>query len=156
RVAPGSQVEGEDALGAILAQLEGYEAPAAAWESELLPARVARYEFTWLDDLCLAGRVVWTRLSAPSPNPDREHTGGPVRSTPIALLQRRNMQLWTALAAQRPPGELPLSSRAAQLHAFLEDHGASFFDEMLGGTRLLRSQLEEALGELVSLGLVNA
>jgi ATP-dependent Lhr-like helicase len=160
RVAPGTQVEGEDALAAILGQLEGYEAPASAWESELLPARVAGYEFTWLDDLCLAGRVVWTRLSAPSlPNrksAEHEHAGGPVRSTPIALLQRRNMLLWTALAMHASRDALPLSSRAAQLHAWLKDQGASFFDEMLGGTRLLRSQLEEALGELVSLGLVNA
>ncbi|HXC39700.1 MAG TPA: DEAD/DEAH box helicase, partial [Burkholderiales bacterium] len=36
RAAPGSPGEGEDALAAILAQLEGFEAPAAAWESELL------------------------------------------------------------------------------------------------------------------------
>ena len=156
RVAPGTQVQGEDALAAILGQLEGYEAPASAWESELLPARVAGYEFTWLDDLCLAGRVVWTRLSAPNLNAEREHAGGPVRSTPIALLQRRNMLLWTALAAHTGRDALPLSSRAARLHAWLKDHGASFFDEMLGGTHLLRSQLEESLGELVSLGLVNA
>ncbi|HXC38009.1 MAG TPA: ATP-dependent DNA helicase, partial [Burkholderiales bacterium] len=81
---------------------------------------------------------------------------GPVKSTPIALLQRRNMALWTALVAAGPADELPLSSRAKLLLDFLKTHGASFFDEMLGGTRLFRSQLEEALGELVSLGLVNA
>jgi ATP-dependent Lhr-like helicase len=165
RVAPGTQGEGEDALAAILAQLEGYEAAAASWESELLPARVAGYEFTWLDDLCLAGRVVWTRLSTPAARRDRsesgegrerEHAGGPVRSTPIALLQRRNLLLWTALATQGSREGLPLSPRAALLHDWLKDQGASFFDEMLNGTRLLRSQLEEALGELVSLGLVNA
>jgi ATP-dependent Lhr-like helicase len=156
RVAPGSQVEGEDALAAILTQLEGFEAPAAAWESELLPARVAGYEFTWLDDLCLAGRVVWTRLSSPTLGADREHAGGPVKSTPIALLQRRNMPLWTALVAAGAKDELPLSSRAHTLLDFLKAHGASFFDEMLTGTRLFRSQLEESLGELVSLGLVNA
>jgi ATP-dependent Lhr-like helicase len=159
RVAPGAQVEGEDALAAILGQLEGYEAPAAAWESEILPARVAGYDFTWLDDLCLAGRVVWTRLSAPTLNREREHAGGPVRSTPIALLQRRNMLLWTALAALHPRNgadALPLSPRATLLHAHLKEHGASFFDEMLAGTKLLRTQLEEGLGELVSLGLVNA
>ncbi len=162
RVTPGAQVEGEDALAAILAQLEGYEAAAASWESELLPARVAGYEFTWLDDLCLAGRVVWTRLSIPAARrerndgTDREHAGGPVRSTPIALLQRRNLLLWTALAAQGSREGLPLSPRAALLHDWLKEQGASFFDEMLNGTRLLRSQLEEALGELVSLGLVNA
>jgi ATP-dependent Lhr-like helicase len=35
-------------------------------------------------------------------------------------------------------------------------NGASFFDDMVGGTSLLRSQAETALGELVSGGLVNA
>ena len=35
-------------------------------------------------------------------------------------------------------------------------HGASFFDELVAGTRLLRSQVEEALAELVALGMVNS
>jgi ATP-dependent Lhr-like helicase len=155
-VAPDTQVEGPDALAAIVAQLEGFEAPAAAWESEVLPARVSGYEFTWLDDLCLAGRVVWTRLSAPALNGEREHAGGPVRTTPIALLQRRNMALWTALVGRIPRETLLLSSRAKLLAQYLGAHGASFFDEIATGTRLLRSQLEEALGELVALGLINS
>ena len=63
-VAPGSQVSGPDALAGVLAQLEGFEAPAAAWEGEILPARVEGYEIAWLDDLCQSGRVVWARLRA--------------------------------------------------------------------------------------------
>ena len=43
---------------------EGFEAPAAAWETEILPARVNEYDPAWLDELSLAGRVVWTRLAA--------------------------------------------------------------------------------------------
>ena len=62
-VMPGEQRQGPDALDAIIAQLQGFEAPAASWESELLPARLENYEFTWLDDLCLSGRTVWARLS---------------------------------------------------------------------------------------------
>ncbi|MBK9605718.1 MAG: DEAD/DEAH box helicase [Betaproteobacteria bacterium] len=156
RVAPGTGVEGPDALAAILAQLEGYEAPAASWESEILPARLKGYDFTWLDDLCLSGRVVWTRLSPPAANPQREHAGGPVRTTPIALLQRRNIGLWTALGRNDHADALPLSARARGLFDYLTRHGASFFDELLGGARLLRSQLEEALGELVAVGLVTS
>jgi ATP-dependent Lhr-like helicase len=38
----------------------------------------------------------------------------------------------------------------------LTAQGASFFDELADATHLLRPQIEEALGELVSLGLVNA
>ena len=151
-------VEGPDALAAILAQLEGFEAPAAAWESEILPARMQSYDFTWLDDLCLSGRAVWTRLSPPTINGQREHAGGPVRTTPIALLQRRNIALWTALggAAAGSADAIPLSSRGRALFDYLTRHGASFFDELASGTRLLRSQLEEALGELVAVGLVTS
>jgi ATP-dependent Lhr-like helicase len=38
----------------------------------------------------------------------------------------------------------------------LNTHGALFFEELAEATRLLRAQLEEALGELVSLGLVTS
>ncbi|HYB33027.1 MAG TPA: DEAD/DEAH box helicase, partial [Steroidobacteraceae bacterium] len=62
RVTPTGRMEGPDAVGAILAQLEGFEAPASAWETELLPSRISEYEPAWLDEQCLAGRFVWTRL----------------------------------------------------------------------------------------------
>ncbi|MCW5622774.1 MAG: ATP-dependent DNA helicase, partial [Burkholderiales bacterium] len=87
--APGERMDGPDAVAALVSQLEGYEAAAAAWESEILPARLADYDPAWLDDLCLAGRVLWTRLDAPRAEPERERAASPVRSTPIALLTRR-------------------------------------------------------------------
>ncbi|MGA7814224.1 Lhr family ATP-dependent helicase, partial [Caballeronia sp.] len=43
--------EGRDALMSVLEQLEGYEAPAVAWEEEILPARLAHYCIDWLDDI---------------------------------------------------------------------------------------------------------
>ena len=46
-------MEGPDAVGAIVGQLEGFEAPAGAWESEILPARIGDYEPAWLDDNAL-------------------------------------------------------------------------------------------------------
>ena len=55
-------MEGPDALAAVLGQLEGFEAPAGAWETEILPARIAGYDPVWLDDQCLAGRIAWARL----------------------------------------------------------------------------------------------
>ena len=62
RVAADARMEGPHAVDTVVGQLEGFEAPAGAWESEILPARLVGYEPTWLDDRCLAGHVAWTRL----------------------------------------------------------------------------------------------
>ena len=62
KVAPDHQMEGPESLKAIIEQLEGL-APAAAWEGELLPARMVEYDPAWLDALCLSGEVVWARLT---------------------------------------------------------------------------------------------
>jgi ATP-dependent helicase Lhr and Lhr-like helicase len=151
RVAADARVEGADALASIVSQLEGFEAPAAAWETEILPARVNEYDPAWLDELSLAGRVVWTRLATLRPTGDRRPS--PVRTTPIALLARQNLSVWTALAAP-PEGGAP-SARAAKVAELIVTDGASFFAEIVDGTGLLRSEVEDALGELVALGVVN-
>ncbi len=154
--------EGPDALATVLANLEGFEAPAIAWESEILPGRLNNYNPSWLDDLCLAGRVGWARLARPRPAEAKEgksRRAGPVRTTPIALVARRKMSLWSA-AANGPnfssTGNGNLSSRAQRVYDCLRQQGALFFDEMTDGTRLLPTELENALGELVALGVVTA
>ena len=142
--------EGVESLAAVIAQLEGYEIPAAAWESDVLAARLNDYDPHWLDSLCLSGRALWARLQ-----PAKSAGATPVRSTPVALVSRRNWSLWHSLATA-PREEVQLSHGARALFEFLREHGASFFDDMVAGTTLLRSQAETALGELVSAGLVNA
>ncbi|MBK6377796.1 MAG: DEAD/DEAH box helicase [Xanthomonadales bacterium] len=154
RITPGAQARGPDALASVLAQLEGFESAAGAWEAELLPARIADYSIHWLDEQCRSGRIVWTRFaSAASAN--RERAAGPVRSTPILILPRRSLRIWSQLAAGSAPGAIHASSRAEAVLEHLRAHGASFFDEIAHGTRLLKVELEEALGELVSRGLIN-
>ncbi|HEY7872465.1 MAG TPA: DEAD/DEAH box helicase [Rudaea sp.] len=155
RVAPGTQVSGPDALAGVLAQIEGFEAAAGVWESEILPARVSGYEISWLDDLCLAGRIVWSRL-LPRASNGAEHGSGPVRATPIVLLQRRNLPIWNALGATAEDSGPALSSRAQTVADFLRDRGASFFDELLAGSGLLHVELEESLAELVAAGQINS
>ncbi|HEU4664624.1 MAG TPA: ATP-dependent DNA helicase, partial [Dokdonella sp.] len=154
RVADGTRVSGPDALAGVLAQLEGYEAPASAWEGSILPARVDAYEIAWLDALCQAGRLVWARLRPRKGGSER--ASGPVRATPIVLLQRRNLDTWMGLANSAGSDPTALSSRAQVVVEHLANNGASFFDELLAGTRLLHVQLEEALGELVASGLVHS
>jgi ATP-dependent Lhr-like helicase len=150
-VSAATRLNGPDALVATLAQLEGYEAAAGAWESEILPARIEDYAISWLDELCRAGRIVWSRLRTGTGG-----GGGPVRSTPIVLLPRREMAVWTAVASSDDAQEILLSSRAQAVADALQAHGALFFDELLVDTRLLRTELEDALGELVAAGRVSA
>jgi ATP-dependent Lhr-like helicase len=148
-LATDARLQGADALPQALAQLEGYEAAAGAWESELLATRLADYDRQWLDDLCRAGKIVWTRVGAPS-----SAAGGPVRGTPLVLLPRRQLGLWHALPAV--PAEVEVSPRAARVLATLRRDGAMFFDELAHDARLLPVELENTLGELVATGLVNA
>jgi ATP-dependent Lhr-like helicase len=163
RVAPEGRMEGPDAVGAVLGQLEGFEAPASAWETEILPTRISEYEPAWLDEQCLAGRFVWTRLAhrsngarkSDSPgSPARDRGAAPVRSTPIALLARRNIRLWSSLSGM--PDTSALSVKARMVASYIQTHGASFFDEIADGVGLLPTQAEEALAELVAVGIVNS
>src|SRR6266540_6425660 len=96
-VAPNERRQGPDALDAVIAQLQGFEAPAASWESDILPARLDNYDFTWLDDLCLSGRAVWTRLTVPSAASTASNPA-PIRTTPVALLPRRSAAMWARAA----------------------------------------------------------
>ncbi|HTI88530.1 MAG TPA: DEAD/DEAH box helicase [Alphaproteobacteria bacterium] len=149
-----ARMEGPDAIDPIIGQLEGYEAAAGAWESEILPARITAYEPAWLDDHCLAGRVSWVRLRPRVGRPSGDRKPAPVRSTPITLLPRRNVALWSALA---DGDESPKPTTRAQAVAdSLRDHGALFFDELVDATGMLRVHVEEALSELVALGLVTS
>ena len=152
RVSPPARMEGPDAVEMLVRQLEGFEAPAGSWETEILPARLVDYEPSWLDEQCLAGRVAWARLR----QRDGRTNGAPapLRTTPIALFARRNAAHWASLSAPGNPASP--SSRAQAVADFLRDRGASFLDELVEGTRLLRPQLEEALAELTALGLVTS
>ncbi|MGH8310081.1 MAG: Lhr family ATP-dependent helicase, partial [Steroidobacteraceae bacterium] len=152
RVSPDARMQGPDAVAAVLAQLEGFDAPAGAWETEILPARITEYEPAWLDEHCLAGRFVWTRLASRTADPERG--AAPVRSTPIALLARRNVKVWSSFTTQADAEHL--SAKARDVAEWLRAQGASFFDDIAEGTGLLPVQAEEALAELVALGIVNS
>jgi ATP-dependent Lhr-like helicase len=142
--------QGAPALSAVIEQLEGYEVPAVGWEADVLPARMQDYEASWLDSLCLSGRVLWARLDRPA-----SATAAPVRATPIALLTRRNWPLWQSLRPEEADSTAA-SASAQAMSKYLREHGASFLDEIIQGTGLLLAQAESALAELVARGQVSA
>ena len=149
-----TRLEGSHALATVLTLLEGFEAPAAAWETEILPARLKGYEPAWLDAQCIAGRSTWARLTPPASGNGRRRAVTPVRSTPIALLDRRRVPLWLSLL---PPTSATVPGPRAQLLLdCLRVQGALFFEELADASHLLRPQVEEALSELVALGLVTS
>jgi ATP-dependent Lhr-like helicase len=77
-----------------------------------------------------------------------------VRTTPIALLNRQALEAWSAPG--RGTSSPALTASARKVLDLLQQRGALFFREIAHGTGLLRTQAEEALGELVALGLITA
>ena len=152
-VAPDRAWSGPKALDGVVAQLEGFEAPAGAWESEILPARLADYEPAWLDERCLAGHAPGCGC-VPATAGRRRRRPAPVRTTPITLLPRRHAALWTSLS---PADDAQPSPRAAR-NRFdcMKEQRRVVLRRTAGARGLLRSQLEEALAELVALGLVTS
>jgi len=146
------RVEGPEGLQSVLEQLDGCELPLAAWESAVLAARVADYDPESLDRFCLSGRIGWGRLSPPQ-NPNAR-TSAPLRSSPIALYQRENLQHWLALTKANLETELSVAGRT--LFDTLAHGGALFFSELVRRTGLLSSHVEEALSQLAALGLVTS
>ena len=154
RAAPEARAEGPEGLAAVLELLDGYEVPAGAWESDVLPARLGEYDPLWLDGLCLSGEIAWGRLSPAGPS--NGHKSGPIRTTPIALFRRERGAVWQALTAQPDPAALPLSHSGRAVLDVLDDRGASFFGDLVNATGLLRTEVEKGLGELVAWGLVTS
>jgi ATP-dependent Lhr-like helicase len=157
-VAPGTQTRGEAGTLEVLRQLQGLEAPARAWERDILPRRIAAYDPADLDRLCLSGAIGWGRLSRPT----AATADGPVRRvvptsvTPITFFVRDDAE-WMPVQRTRErdePSGLSRNARGVLQH--LHRAGASFFADVVRGGKLLKAEVETALWELVAAGLVTA
>src|SRR5881409_2891746 len=78
----------------------------------------------------------------------------PLRTSPIALYQRENLEDWLCLAFAR--STIELSSATQGVRDALAVGGALFFTELVRRAGLLPSQVEEALSELAALGFVTS
>jgi ATP-dependent Lhr-like helicase len=160
-IAPSTQLLGERGTLEALRQLQGYEAPANAWERQILARRVANYDPKILDQLCLTGAVGWGRLS-PHPallDDSREGTRRviPTSVAPITFFIREESE-WmmprrTEDGADAAKG---LSAGASEVLQFLKQRGASFFPDIVRGAGKLKSEVESALWELVAAGIITA
>ena len=162
-VAPGTQVLGEHGTLEVLKQLQGFEAPANSWERQIFARRIANYDPAVLDRLCLAGAVGWGRLS-PHPATLAEPTLAnrrviPTSVAPIAFFVREDSE-WMIphhaaddAGANDPRG---LSAAARETLSYLHQRGASFFADLVRGTGRLKSEVESALWELVTAGIITA
>jgi ATP-dependent Lhr-like helicase len=151
-VGDGARMHGADGLLQVLRQLQGYEISAAAWEGSVLPRRLAKYEPELLDRLCLAGEVMWGRLS---PHPALETPTGrrvrPTRVAPLAIFLREDAARLLPAAGDSMP---LLSHSASDVLKTLESRGALFFAEIVRLSGRLQSEVEDGLWELVAGGLV--
>jgi ATP-dependent Lhr-like helicase len=141
---PESRLEGPRGVADVVAQLAGFEVPAAAWEASVLPLRVRGYRREWLDQLVLSGEVAWARLWGAGATP--------IRTTPVCLLRREDLDAWMGLS-QRPHVR-ELGAPAQVLLETLTARGAMFHQDLLRATKLLPVELENGLGELIAQGLV--
>jgi ATP-dependent Lhr-like helicase len=151
-VDPTARLTGADGLRAVIAQLDGIELPARAWEREVLPARVERFESSALDMLCLTGAVGWARFSS-----------GPtqvVGATPIALFLREHAEAWLSLASSYAGSGFSrtahLHERARRLFDILSTRGASFGADLLSASQLPIDEYRAAVMQLVAAGVVTS
>ncbi len=151
---PGSRVEGRAGLLEVLEQLQGIEAPAAEWEAQILPSRVADYDPRWLDELCLSGEIVWGRLTPRAERTGRSGTPSP--ATPLAFVVREELEVMLRAVRAGSPAPEPEIGAAADVLAALRVRGACFRPELAPLIGRLPAEVDEGLWDLVSRGIVTA
>jgi len=175
-LAPGTQLMAERGVLEVIRQLQGFEAPANAWESQILAHRVTDYDPQILDQLCLTGAVGWGRLSphpalgsagashddvgahrdAPLHAVPTQHRITPSSVAPITFFVREESDWMMPRHAPVAEVSRALSEAARQVLEYVRQRGASFFADIVRGTGRLKSEVETALWELVAAGLFTA
>jgi ATP-dependent Lhr-like helicase len=142
---PGTKLHGAEGVLKVIEQLEGIEAQPAAWERDILPARIENYDPAWLDELCFSGEVAWARLHAAPVEPDDKK-----RITGAISLYLRAHASW--LLDEQAPTQLP--ERAQKALAELQSRGAAFASDLAANLKM--ADIEEALWELVRAGAISS
>ncbi|HFD12658.1 MAG TPA: DEAD/DEAH box helicase [Crenotrichaceae bacterium] len=143
------QYRGAQTLSLILDQLQGYQAPMSVWQQSLINNRITDFSdlMFWLDSLTSSGQYQWLRLD----NSTGSHTL--TSHTPITFVPRHALQHWQSCVSSNH--RVQPSASAQQLISIIQDKGALFYDQLQTSSGFLQSQLDNALGELVALGLIS-
>jgi ATP-dependent Lhr-like helicase len=148
-VDPEHRLEGPAGVAEVVRQLAGFELPAVVWEKRVLASRVRDYRPGWLDELALSGEIAWTRLWG----------AGRValRRAPISLMPREELEAWLGLAAGREESaELELSWPARAVRDALRERGPLFPRDLARHVKMLESDIERGIEELIGLGLLTS
>jgi len=145
------RLRGPDGLREILEQLTGFSAPAGAWETAILPARLDGYDGSLLDSLCLAGEFGWARASSPA-DPDAASMIG---ATPILFFPRQQSAEWMRIEPESA-AESALDESTRVVLGHLRARGASFAAEVAAACKLDQEAAQRALGRLVAAGLATS
>lgn len=130
---------GLDGVLDAVEQLQGAALPASDFESRILPARVVDYHVGDIDELFVAGEVVWRGVESIGSSDGR-----------IALYLTD-----AALKLAAPPGEIDGDDQLAlQIRELLAQRGALMFDDLQREVGGFRNDALEALWRLVWAGHV--
>ena len=134
---PDHRLTGSSGVLAALELLQGEDFPVRVWEQDFLPARVEGYRRDWLDELGLAGEIVFTPF-------ERKRSGR------VGVALRENLGwLREPLAI---PADLDELAKAALRH--LEVRGASFAQDVARLLHVDTSRAVTLLWDLFWAGLV--
>jgi len=139
---PREHLDGASGVSAILQQMSGLPRAPAAWERDILPGRLERYDPAWLAQLASNGTVVWAGGSRPDPR------DAPALAS-VRFFPRGEGAIW--LDDENDP---PLSANAEAVREALERIGASFVADIQAATGLTSLSVRDALRELSALTLV--
>jgi len=144
-----ASAEGPQALRGVLEKLQGAEAPAVAWESDILPARLNDYAPEWMDQLCFSGQIAWGKLT---PFSGEASAPASLRTSSLSICLREDLPLFLT---EIVPAE-DLDHEAQEVLKQLEQRGALFYHDLTKYCNLLASQVEQGLAELVAKGRISA
>ena len=139
---PREHLDGASGVSAILQQMTGLPRAPGAWERDILPARLDRYDPAWLAQLASNGSIVWAGGSRPD-------AGNAPALASVRFFPRGEGAIWLD-----EEDEAPLTANAVAVREALERIGASFIADVQAATGLSSLSVRDALRELSAAALV--